>query len=169
MPITIEKLRLSFSWTEVFASLLDGDLPNAPLAALGLGSATGFEQCFDRARSQSPPPGLTRPWRPESKRGFWRLYLNQELDKVDGKSARRALVPFRSASRPLWIEPVSPRVTKISQEAYLSPFSITYIVTLDIEGELRLDEAVDIAARRFDREPWFAKLPPSLRSSWLPV
>lgn len=149
-PIKIDRLRLSLSWTEVFDSLLDQKASHAPLAELG--SAIALEACFERARRGEQPHGLTMPW-PTSETsgstgGFWPYYLHVRGDPaaVTKGDARRAFVPLRWARPPLALRPASTAgVMRVSQEAFVSPFSLSYVLTFDLGPNLSLDEVVEIA------------------------
>lgn len=162
--IRINCLRLSFLWTEVFDSLLEGGAPNAHFAALG--SAIHYEACFERARKGELPHRLTLPWPMPPMRGstggFWRYFLCLRGDPGDPGAvmkghARKMLVPLRWVSPPLpfSLRPVSTDARLVSQEAFVSPFSISYVLTFDLghnrrapgqdDLKLSLDEVVKIA------------------------
>lgn len=132
--IKIYAFQMSFIWVETFFQLLENEEKVSPLGFLGHNYS--YKREFEEAlRTKNGPNGLMPACSWPSGQNFWKYYLeNKSPEKVSGRDAWRALVPFRKKIK-VKVEKLPPWLLDYLVEGYFYPHGIALVVTVRCQLE----------------------------------
>jgi len=158
--IKIYAFQMSFMWVETFFQLLENEEKVSPLGFLG--HSYSYKREFEEAlRTKNGPNGLMPACSWPSGQNFWKYYLeNKSPEKVSGRDAWRALVPFRKKIK-VKVEKPPPWLLDYLVEGYFYPHGIALVVTVrcQLEGyslKNTVETALEMRRIRFNLQ-WEGK------------
>lgn len=153
----IDKLRVSFVFTETILDLQRSNDPARPLNVIV--PQLGYITYVDKLWAQEPLPlNLDFPWYHPDGQRFWTRYLDtKDLRDANGRLCFQQLMPLRLPRLAGKIAVKAPGLAATEQaalriEGYYYPFGTGLIVTAELTGAFNIDRAGQLAmALRHDK------------------